>query len=375
MTALSLPIVPSSSAPADGARAAAPPALRSVSVVVPCRNEVRHIERFLESLMRQQRDGLSVEVLVADGQSDDGTRALLEAARDRWGIRIIDNPERTVSTGLNRCIREARGDVVVRMDVHTEFAPDYLVRSVEILEATGADNVGGPALTRADGYLATAIATAYHSPFACGGARFHQAAFEGAVDTVTYGCWRRSLFDRLGYFDEALVRNQDDELNLRIVRAGGTVWQSPRIVSWYRPRTTLRGLFRQYFQYGFWKVAVIRKHRRPASWRHLVPAAFVLGLLTLAVVTLGSALAGWTAARNVAGAALLASLAVYTLGAGATAVWTGRDGRWRLVPVLPIVFATYHVSYGAGFLLGLVAGQRATAGSSRLATLVTRISR
>ena len=110
---------------------------------------------------------------------------------------------------------------------------------VDPLDETGADNVGGPALTRADGYLASAIAAAYHSSFACGGARFHQASYEGAVDTVTYGCWRRALFDRIGFFDETLVRNQDDELNLRIVRSGGTIWQSPRIVSWYRPRATL----------------------------------------------------------------------------------------------------------------------------------------
>lgn len=366
---------PPPAATASGALLLEEAPTRSVSVIVPCRNEVRHIGAFLDSLMRQQRDGLSVEVLIADGQSDDGTRALLEQASARSGIRIIDNPERMVSTGLNRCIRAARGEVVVRMDVHTEFAPDYLQRSIEVLDETGADNVGGPALTRADGYLASAIAAAYHSSFACGGARFHQAAYEGAVDTVTYGCWHRALFDRIGVFDEMLVRNQDDELNLRIVRAGGTIWQSPRIVSWYRPRTTLRALFRQYFQYGFWKVAVIRKHGRPASWRHLVPAAFVFGGLALAAGAAVSAVAGWTLGRDLAAAALLGILALYATATVAAAGWTARHGAWRVAPVLPLVFATYHVAYGAGFLLGLAGGHRAMAGRSRLTAAVTQMSR
>ena len=245
------PPVASGSAVAERPSAAAAslgPFARSVSVIVPCRNEVRHIGPFLDSVMQQEREGLVLEVLIADGRSNDGTRELLDDASARFGVRIIDNPEQMVSTGLNRCIRAAQGEIIVRMDVHTEYASDYVARSVEVLDQTGADNVGGPALTRAEGYLAAAIAAAYHSSFACGGARFHQAEYEGAVDTVTYGCWRRSLFDRIGVFDETLVRNQDDELNLRIVLAGGTVWQSPRIVSWYRPRTTLRALFRQYFQ-------------------------------------------------------------------------------------------------------------------------------
>ncbi len=379
MTAAPLPPPlppPPQAAPGRPSAAVAPASARpTVSVIVPCRNEAGHIGAFLESLQRQRAEGVSLEVLIADGRSDDGTRALLDDASARSGIRIIDNPEQMVSTGLNRCIRAARGEVIVRMDVHTEYAPDYVLRSLEVLEETGADNVGGPALTRADGYLARAIAAAYHSSFACGGARFHQAAYEGPVDTVTYGCWRRSLFDRIGFFDETLVRNQDDELNLRIVRAGGAVWQSPRIVSWYRPRRSLRALFRQYFQYGFWKVAVIRKHGRPASWRHLVPAAFVLGCLVLAAAAGVSATAAWTPARELTSAALLATLVLYSLGAGAAAVWTGRQSGWRLVPVLPVVFATYHVSYGAGFLLGLAGGHRAVAGRSRLAASVSQISR
>src|SRR4029453_11974231 len=132
------------------------------------------------------------------------------------------------------------------------------------LRETDADNVGGPAHTKGIGYLQSAICAAYHSPFAVGGARFHQVDYEGDVDTVTYGCWPRKVFDQIGFFDEEFIRNQDDEFNLRLTRMGGKLWQSPRIKSWYRPRNSLRSLFRQYMQYGYWKVRVIQKHKIPA---------------------------------------------------------------------------------------------------------------
>ena len=138
--------------------------------------------------------------------------------RTNGRIRVIDNPGRIVSTGLNAAIRTARGDIVVRLDAHTAYAPDYIRRCVDVLESTGADNVGGPARTRANGRLGQAISAAYHNPFGSGGARFHNEEFEGYVDTVIYGCWRKTTLEQLGLFDEALVRNQDDELNFRLVR-------------------------------------------------------------------------------------------------------------------------------------------------------------
>ena len=135
--------------------------------------------------------------------------------------------------------------------------------------------------------------TAYHSPFACGGARFHNVTFQGDVDTVTFGCWRKKTFDKIGTFDEQLVRNQDDELNLRLVRMGGRIFQSPRIRCWYEPRASISALAGQYAQYGFWKVRVIRKHGSPASFRHLVPAIFVGSAMILAVSSLFGSPAGW----------------------------------------------------------------------------------
>src|SRR5262249_25260654 len=131
-------------------------------------------------------------------------------------------------------------------------------------------------VARGDRYVSRAIAAAFRSPFSAGGANSHDPRHEGPVDSVYLGCWRRDVFSRVGLFDEELVRNQDDEWNLRLIRSGGTIWQSPRIRSWYRPRASLAALFQQYRQYGYWKVRVIQKHRRPASPRHLVPVLFLL---------------------------------------------------------------------------------------------------
>src|SRR5258707_785559 len=253
-----------------------------VSVIVACRNERKYIRNLLDSICRQNLCGAKIEVLVADGMSIDGTRQVLDLYRQIvLPLRVIDNPDKIASAGLNAAIREARGAIIIRMDAHSEYAPDYICRCLQVLNETNAENVGGAALTRAEGYLGRAIALAYHCKFSCGGAKFHDAQYEGYVDTVPYGCWRKSTLERVGLFDEDLGRNQDDELNLRLIRSGGQVWQSPRIISWYRPRAGLNDLFFQYFQYGFWKVSVIRKHGRPASWRHLMPVVSLLAGLAL----------------------------------------------------------------------------------------------
>lgn len=323
-----------------------------VSIVVPCRNELKSIRIFLDSLLKQDLEGIESEVIIADGASDDGTREWLEAYQEHHPeIRVIQNRGLIVSTGLNAAIRASRGDIILRMDAHTEYRADYVRSCVELLESTGADNVGGPAIARGNGYIGRAIAAAFQSPFSVG-ARGHQPDYEGPVETVYLGCWRREVFEKAGLFDESLVRNQDDELNLRLSRAGGRVWQSPEIVSRYLTRSSLSKLFRQYFQYGFWKVAVIRKHRIPASWRHLVPGTFVLmNVLFLAAILL-RALTGNT--RVSWPLAIWACVDILYALLSAAAAWNAaRKNGWDLLPLLPVVFAIYHVAWGLGFMIGV----------------------
>lgn len=337
----------------------------AVSVIVPCRNERPHLAAFLREVLGQRDVAGGFEVLVADGGSTDGSREFLAAAAaSDPRITLIDNPAGTVSPGLNAAIRAARGAIIARMDVHTRYADDYLATCVAVLAATGAANVGGPARTAAAGFLPRAIAAAYASPFAVGGARFHDPDYAGEVDTVPYGCWRRATLVASGGFDEALVRNQDDELNLRLRRAGGVIWQSPAIRSWYHPRGSLRALFRQYFQYGFWKVHVIRKHRLPASWRHLVPGTAVAAGLALSVA------APWSAPAALALALAVAAWLALAVPAGVLAARAAGD--LRLAAVLPVVFAVYHAAYGLGFLRGLWAAGRGPAAAPAAAVELTR---
>ena len=317
-----------------------------VSVILPCRNESGYIEDCLKSLLAQEMPDGDFEIIVADGVSNDGTREFLERfCIENPKVRLLNNPGRIVSTGLNAALREARGEVIVRMDAHTVYAPDYIKQCLAVLRETGADNVGGPMCTTATTYKERAIRAVFHSPFAVGGARSHNPDYEGYVDTVIYGCWRKSIFDRVGNFDEDLVRNQDDEHNLRISRNGGKIYQSPRMRSWYHVRDSFTTVLRQYMQYGYWKVLVIRNHRLPASVRHLVPAAFVgtLGLLLITGLFWRPALA---AAMALAGFYLLAVLGASLLTAART--------EWKLLPALPLAFCCFHLGYGYGFLRGIV---------------------
>lgn len=319
---------------------------RRVTIILPCRNEVKHIRACIDSIFHQESPGCEIEVLVVDGMSSDGTKEIVEEyARQEPRLRIIDNPERIVSSGLNAGIHAARGEIIVRMDAHTTYAPDYVRQCINVLETTGADNVGGPWLARGNTWLQRAIALAFGSPFSSGGAGSHRVSYEGEVDSVYLGCWRKDTLERLGPFDRELVRNQDDEMNLRLVLSGGRVWQAQSIRSWYWPRSSLSELWRQYLQYGYWKVRVIQKHRMPASIRHLVPGSFVGLLLLFAIL---APLLAWS--RVV----LVGLLALYLcVNAGAVIITCRRYEHWKYIPVMPLVFAAYHFGYGLGFLWGI----------------------
>jgi len=317
----------------------------AVSIIVPCRNERNHIETVIKSILAQKPPLGGFEIIVADGMSDDGTREILWRLSKDCRLQIVDNPGLIVSKGLNAAIRQAKGQVIVRMDAHTEYAPDYVFNCLEILRATGADNVGGPWLARGTGIVGRAIAAAFRSPFSFGGRRGHNPNYEGIIDTVYLGCWPRNVFERIGMFDEELLRNQDDEFNLRLTQSGGEIWQSPLIKSWYEPRGSLPELFRQYKQYGYWKVRVIQKHKTLAALRHIIPSSFLLVLVCLPAASLLCPAFFWT---------WLTVIAVYIAASISASASAAARYSWALFPLLPFVFACYHFGYAYGFCRGIL---------------------
>ncbi|HEX7122532.1 MAG TPA: glycosyltransferase family 2 protein [Gemmatimonadaceae bacterium] len=320
-----------------------------VSLILPCRNEERHIGACLDSLVATAYPHQHLELLVVDGESDDATREIVAryASAHPW-IRVIDNPDRIVPAALNRGLRAARGEVIVRVDAHALYPPEYIPRLVRALDDTGADNVGGRVITLpADpSETAYAIAQALSHPFGVGNAYFRLAgdgpAAPREVDTVPFGCWRRAVFDRIGTFDEELVRNQDDEFNYRLRRAGGRVVLVPDVVAYYYARASRRQLARMLYQYGYFKPLVARKVGAVVTVRQLVPPAFV------AVLVSGAVLAPFWPPAAVAWAAALVGYAGATL---ACAAYTARG--LRSMMALAATFPLLHVSYGYGFLRGL----------------------
>ena len=347
-----------------------------VSVVVACRNEIRHIRAFLDAVLHQELGQIEMEVLIADGMSDDGTRLVLGEFEGRFAaIRVLDNPEKIVSTGLNRAIREARGEIIIRMDAHTIYAPDYVRSCVEVLNETNADNVGGPTLTCADGYIARAIAHAFQTRFARGNAKCRDPRYEGPVNSVAYGCWLKSTLERVGMFDEKQVRSQDSELNARLVSRGGTVWQSPKITSWYRPRASLSTLFWQYFQYGFWKGVVIRKHCGLATWRNLGPGLCLFAGAVLLFCAAGARLRASLWWQNAFLAAWFTLASMYFIASFASAVFVAKREGWKFLPSLPIVFAIHHLAYGLGLILAFLYRPPTWDSSNPMRKVLTAITR
>ncbi len=316
-----------------------------LSILIPCLNEEAFIGPCLDSILTQRGYSSEWEILVLDGMSTDGTRRIVsEYSKVHPNIRLIDNPRRIQASAMNIGIRESRGEIIIRMDAHTVYEYNYVIACTEVLQETGAQNVGGPVQATWSTPFQEANAAVYASRFAVGGASFHFETARGEVDSVPFGCWRRQTLLELGGYDETFVRNEDDELNLRLIRTGGRIWLDPRIRSLYSPRASWKGVWWQYYQYGFWKVPVILKHRIPASPRHLVPATFLLFLLSAPlwfVIPLGIRL--WTIVTGFY--ALLTTLFALVSGKN-----HGPTVRLRMM----LLFPFYHLSYGAGFLLGVV---------------------
>ncbi|HEY7113808.1 MAG TPA: glycosyltransferase family 2 protein [Thermoanaerobaculia bacterium] len=327
--------------------AASNDAVPFVTVVMPVRNEDRFIARSVGSVLAQDYPADRLEILAVDGRSTDGTRPALESmARECERLSIVDNPAGIVAPGLNAALRRARGDIVIRVDGHCEIASDYVRRCVAHLQSGNAEGVGGPLETVGETFPARAIAAAMSSRFGVGGSAFRtRRNVTKLTDTVAFPGYTREILRRAGPFDEELVRNQDDEYNYRLRALGARILLAADVRSRYWSRATLGRLWKQYFQYGYWKVRVLQKHPRQMKARQFVPPIFVAAVLVSAAASPFS-----TGARI----ALVGAIGAYAASNLLAATWTARTAGPRAIPLLAGAFAALHLSYGFGFLTGLV---------------------
>lgn len=320
-----------------------------VSVVVPCRNEAAHIGPMLDSLFANAYPPGRLEVLIVDGMSDDGTRTVLAqyAARHPL-IQILENPARTTPHALNLAIARARGDIIMRMDAHATYPPHYVAALVAAMDQTGADAVGAAWRAQPGGrsIVARAIAAALSHPFGIGNSHYRLGTDRPReVDTLGCASYRRGVFERIGLFDEALVRSQDSEFTFRLLRAGGRAVLVPGVVVNYYARASLAKLGRMFVQYGYYKPLVAVKIGRVMTARQLAPAIFLTGL---GLATLLAPLSG--AAR--AGLALL--LGVYSVAAVVAAGAVARRHGPLVALGSLLAFPVIHLAFGVGYLRGMI---------------------
>lgn len=338
-----------------------------VSVLIPCRNEERYIASCLDSILGGDYPRDRLEVLVIDGRSDDRTPWILQQYSRRYPhVRVLDNPRRITPAALNIGLRAARGELIARVDAHAVYPADYLSRLVSALEETGADSVGGVIETRPgiDTAIGRAIAAAMSHPLGVGNSHFRVGStIRRTVDHVPFFCCRKTVFDRVGGFDEELVRNQDGEFSTRLIRQGGRIVLIPEVVAQYFARDSMSKLARMFYQYGYFKVLTTRKVGRVMTVRQVVPAAFILTLLMLSLTSL------WVPP---AGMALFGILAAYAAIVFAFGLRSAHSIGTESAVVLCACFPVMHFSYGFGSLrraVELLVGRGATRASPELVPL------
>lgn len=335
-----------------------------VSVIMPVRNEAAYIKKSLAALQAQSYPARQMEVIIADGRSKDETCQLIEKIRSnsKFPIILVDNPKYIAPSGLNRAIEHAKGEIIIRVDGHCEVEPDYIENCVRHLQANEAEGVGGPIETIGETPTARAIALAMSSKFGVGGSAFRTINDSKMfVDTVAFPGYTREIIKKVGLFNEELVRNQDDEYNYRIRKMGGRILLSPDVRSRYYSRSTFKSLWRQYYQYGYWKVRVLQLHPRQMSLRQFVPFIFVTSLIITTLLSTVSVIGRWSLAFIIT-SYLLANLTV--------SVMKSVETKLILFPLLSLSFLILHVSYGLGFLAGLIAFRKRWSNAGRVNTPV-----
>ncbi|MGA4508351.1 glycosyltransferase family 2 protein [Propionibacteriaceae bacterium G1746] len=332
--------------------------LDPVSVIMPVRNEERHLETSVQGVLDQAYPG-ELEILLSVGPSHDRTIQIAERlAADNPHIRVIHNPSGTTPDALNLAIAASRFPVIVRVDAHGELTPGYIETAVELLHATDAANVGGRMDAQGSTSFEKAVALAYNSRLGLGGGGFHLAETpQGPAETVFLGSFRRDALIAVGGYDPDLLRAQDWELNMRLRQAGEKVIYSPKLSVTYRPRSTVRALARQFFATGRWRREVIRRHPETASLRYLAPPLAVSGIGVGIGLAVAPRVPTWL--RVVGLMAPLGYAAV--VGIGSQVRLEGAEGQHVDAPTrawLPVVLAVMHMCWGAGFLRGLAPHER-----------------
>jgi glycosyltransferase involved in cell wall biosynthesis len=318
----------------------------SVSVIIPMRNECDHIHACLQSLLKQDYPLNQIEILVVDGRSTDRSRQVVEEyARQRPNLELLDNPKQSTPAALNVGIRRALGEVVLRIDAHSRIPVDYVRQCIFALRQSGADAVGGVMCPIGQGYIGQAIALAVSSRFGAGDSKYHYAKKAAFVDTVPWPAYRREIFREVGLFDETLIRNQDYELNYRIRQQGGNLFFSPAIRYYYIPRSSLPALWRQYFQYGRWKIRTLQKHPGSLRWRQIIPPLLVIAVLGSLLLCLL-----WTPGCLILGLVVI----IYLLTNLIVSTIMALRRNWRFIPILPIAFVCIHFAWGLGFWYSLM---------------------
>ena len=312
-----------------------------ISVILPVRNEERFITACVASIFAQDYPQEQMEVIFVDGCSEDRTVELLhEMQKAHPQIVVLHNPNRTVPYAMNIGIEKSRGEVIVRLDAHAEYPPDYIRLSVETLLTRECDNAGGVFETRGRGFMGEAIAEMLKTPLGVGNATYRLTQEDGYVDTVPFGCFRRELFERIGGFDERMTRNQDNELNFRIRKNGGKIYLNHNIRVLYYCRDTMRGIMKMGYMNGKWNVITMTLVPGSMGVRHFVPLAFVLSLATRSLLFGGLLALEWGAYL------LLDVFYAYTI---------AKEKGWRFLPVEIVLYPAFHFAYGFGSLCGIAA--------------------
>ena len=322
-----------------------------VSVIVPCYNEQSTIRLLLSALREQTYPRAEMEVVVADGMSSDGTRDAIIAFQKDFpdlDVHVVDNSLRNIPSGVNRAIEASRGGIIIRLDAHSKPYPDYVANCVKVHEENRGDNVGGvwEIHPGADTWMAKSIAVAASHPLGVGDAMYRRATQAAEVDTVPFGSFRRELIDKIGYFNEALLTNEDYEFNARVRKAGGRIWLDPSIRSIYFARATLLELARQYWRYGYWKWRMLRRYPDTLKWRQALPPLFVLSLIILLLVSIFLPVLAFVLAGE-----LFIYFSIFLI-AGLYAGFRQRKPYLTLGLVLTI--PVMHITWGGGFLWSIL---------------------